>query len=270
MRISIVHRTAYRYAGAVVHSAQYLRLTPASNPSQQVRSWRIDAPGQLTPWRDAFGNQCHTLVVERPGHEIVITASGQVDTTDVNGVLPNEDGAPPIEVFLRPTPLTHADARVRDFARGFEQRLAGGRLDGLHALMAGIREHVDYRTGATDVFSTASEVLQAGFGVCQDHTHVFIACCRALGVPARYVSGYLFDGEEDEPHAAGHAWAAAWVNDLGWVSFDVANTMCGTERHVGAAVGLDYAGAAPVRGVRTSTPGAEELEVAVRVSAAQQ
>jgi len=270
MRISIVHSTTYRYAGEVMHSAQYLRLTPASNPSQQVHSWRIDAPGQLTPWRDAFGNQCHTLVVERPGREIAITASGRVDTTDVNGVLPNDDGAPPIEVFLRPTDLTLVDARVRDFAHGFDRPLAHSRLDGLHAMMGGIREHVDYRLGATDVFSTASAVLQAGVGVCQDHAHVFIACCRALGVPARYVGGYLFDGEQDEPHTAGHAWAAAWVDSLGWVSFDVANTVSGTERHVGVAIGLDYAGAAPVRGVRTSAPGAEELEVAVRVSAAQQ
>ena len=74
MRISIVHRTVYRYAGEIVHSAQYLRLTPGSNPSQQVRSWHIGAPGQLTPWRDAFGNRCHTLVVERLGREIVIVA----------------------------------------------------------------------------------------------------------------------------------------------------------------------------------------------------
>ena len=270
MRISIVHRTVYRYASEIVHSAQYLRLTPGSNPSQQVRSWHLGAPGQLTPWRDAFGNRCHTLVMERPAREIVIVASGLVDTADVGGVLPNDDGALPIEVFLRPTELTDIDVAVRDFAHGFDRALSRGRLEGLHALKGGIRERVDYNGGVTDVFSTASDVLKAGAGVCQDYVHLFIACCRALGVPARYVGGYLFDGERDEPHTAGQAWAAAWVDDLGWVSFDVTNMVCGTERHVGVAIGLDYADAAPVRGVRTGAPGAEEIEVAVRVSASQQ
>lgn len=269
MRISIVHRIVCRYAGEIVHSAQYLRLTPGSNPSQQVRSWHIGAPDQLTPWRDAFGNRCHTLVVERPGHEIVIVASGQVDTTNIGGVLPNDDGALPIEVFLRPTELTHIDAAVRDYAHSFDRPLSHSRLEGLHALMGGIRERIGDGGGAGDVISTASEVLQASVGVCQDHAHLFIACCRALGVPARYVGGYLFDGERDDANTSGHGWAAAWVDDLGWVSFDVTNMVCGTDRHVGVSIGLDCAGAAPVRGVRSGVPGAEELEVAVRVSANQ-
>lgn len=270
MRLVIKHRTHYRYSGAVLHSAQYLHLTPTNNPSQRVLDWRIDAPGQLTPWRDAFGNLCHTLVVERPGAEIEVVASGRVDTFDVNGVLPDEDGALPVEVFLRPTPLTRADERLRAFAVTFAHAFARSRLDGLHALMTGIRERVDYRTGATHVHSTAAEVLAKGVGVCQDHAHVFIACCRALGIPARYVGGYLFDGDGDGAVTAGHAWAAAWVDDLGWVSFDVANTVCGTERHVGVAVGLDYASVAPVRGVRRGGSEEEEMEVAVHVAAAQQ
>lgn len=270
MRITIVHRTAYRYAGEVMHSAQYLRLTPSDNASQNVVSWRLDAPGALTPWRDAFGNLCHTLVVERPGTEIAITATGRVDTTDTNGVLPDAEGAPPIDVYLRQTRLTRADEAVRGFAGGFRDVMARDRLDGLHRLMAAIRERVDYRTGATHVQSTAAEVLRDRVGVCQDHAHLFIACCRTLGVPARYVGGYLYTGEAAEPFAAGHAWAAAWVDHLGWVSFDVANTTCGTERHVGVAVGLDYADAAPVRGVRQGGSPDEDLEVAVSLSAAQQ
>jgi transglutaminase-like putative cysteine protease len=270
MRLFIEHRTAYRYGGEVLHSAQYLHLTPVSNASQQVVNWRIDAPGQIARWQDAFGNICHTLVVERPSTEIRITASGRVDTFDVNGVLANEDGALPVEVFLRATPLTRTDERVRDFAASFAGAVARDRLDGLHALMGGVRERVDYRTGATHVHSTAAEVLADGFGVCQDHAHVFIACCRALGVPARYVGGYLFDGEADALSTAGHAWAAAWVDELGWVSFDVSNTVCGTERHVGVATGLDYAGAAPVRGMRRGGSADEEMEVTVQISAVQQ
>ena len=270
MRITIHHRTHYRYSTALVHSAQYLRLSPYTNPSQRVVSWRIDAPGQLTPWTDGFGNLCHTLVVERPGTEIEIVASGRVDTTDTSGVLPAVEGGLPLEAFLRPTALTRANARVRDFAAGFADRIRADRLRGLHALMAGIRERVDYRTGTTHVHSTAADVLADGAGVCQDHAHVFIACCRALGVPARYVSGYLYAGEGGGEYPASHAWAGAWIDDLGWVSFDVANTVCGTDRHIGAAMALDYAGAAPVRGIRNGGDADEDLQVAVRVEASQQ
>jgi transglutaminase-like putative cysteine protease len=270
MRIHIEHRTHYRYATELVHSAQYLRLTPYSNPSQRIINWRVDAPGQLTQWMDAFGNTCHTLVMERPATEIEIVAAGRIDTADAAGVLPERENDLPIEVFLRPTPLTRANARVRDFAEDFRARMDADRIKGLHALMGGVREKVDYKEGATHVATTAADVLAAGAGVCQDHAHVFIACCRALGVPARYVSGYLHAGDDTDEFTASHAWAAAWVSELGWVSFDVANTVCGTDRHVGVAVALDYAGAGPVRGVRHGGDELEDLSVSVRVSTAQQ
>ena len=99
---------------------------------------------------------------------------------------------------------------------------------------------------------------------------MFIACCRMLNVPARYVSGYLYDGEQSEAYVAGHAWAAAWVADLGWVSFDVSNSKSATENYVSVAVGLDYETAAPIRGVRSGGQGNEDLDVAVNVSAVQQ
>ncbi len=116
MRLSIHHRTAYAYDGQVRYSAQYLRLSPASNPSQRVLRWRIDAPGQLTEWRDAFGNVCHTLVVDKPVSTSEIAAHGQIETSDTAGVLAAEDGGPPLEVYLRETPLTRAEERIRDFA----------------------------------------------------------------------------------------------------------------------------------------------------------
>ncbi len=268
MRLSVHHQTTYAYSGHVHFSAQYLHLTPVSNPSQRVLRWRIDAPGQLTEWRDAFGNICHTLVVDKPVSEIDIAAHGQVETTDTSGVLPAEDGGPPLEVYLRETAMTRAEARIRKFAAPYRKLIDGGRLDTLHRLSGDIRDVIDYQSGDTHVHSSAAEALELGAGVCQDHTHVFIACCRHLGVPARYVSGYLFT--EDESEAASHAWAAAWVDDLGWISFDVANRTCGTAHHVGVAVGLDYHGVAPVRGVRQGGDDGETLSVYVRISDARQ
>ena len=268
MRLSVHHRTSYAYDSQVSYSAQYLHLTPASNPSQRVLSWRIDAPGQLTEWRDAFGNVCHTLVVDKPVSSIDIAAHGQIETTDTAGVLPAEFGGPPLEVYLRDTPLTRAEAHIRDFASPHRASVDAERLDALHILSGAIRDAIDYRSGDTDVYSSAAEALELGVGVCQDHAHVFIACCRHLGVPARYVSGYLFT--EDESEVASHAWAAAWVDDLGWISFDVANRSCGTIHHVGLAVGLDYHDVAPARGVRQGGDDGETLSVHVRISEAQQ
>lgn len=270
MRIEIEHTTVYRYSGVTRHTAQYVRLTPHSNPSQRIEDWRINSPGQMTPWRDAFGNRCQTLVVERPDGDIPLSARGIVETTDTGGVVPHYDAGPPVNAFLRPTRLTRVDAAINEFAHSFRERMTADRIEGLHALMGALRECVAYRRGETDAMSTAAESFAAGAGVCQDHSHLFIACCRVLDVPARYVSGYLCDeGARELTHAASHAWAAAWINHLGWVSFDVSNGICGTERHVGVAIGLDYGDAAPVRGVRHGVPGHEELRVQVRVAAAR-
>jgi transglutaminase-like putative cysteine protease len=128
--------------------------------------------------------------------------------------------------------------------------------------MNGIREAVDYVVGATDVQTTAGEALRAGHGVCQDHAHVFMACARLLGVPARYVSGYLVTGDGEQVFEASHAWAEAHIEDLGWVAFDPANAVCATDRYVRVAVGRDYRDAAPTRGVRRGVA-EEHLEVSI-------
>ena len=257
MLLEISHRTTYRYDVAPAGSTQVLRLTPRSDAGQSVLDWRVDADTVPEPWRDGFGNLCHTLSFENPPRRIDIVARGRVSTICTNGVLPPDDCHP--ELFLPQTSRTRLDGEIAEFASGFREK----RLDVLHDLMAAIRDRVGYETGVTNVRSTAAEAFAAGRGVCQDHAHIFVGCVRRLGMPARYVSGYLYDG--DATHAAGHAWADAWVDDLGWVGFDVSNRICTTERHVALAVGLDYDSASPVRGVRTGGSG-ESLEVAVRVA----
>jgi len=270
MRIAIEHKTTYRYPGEVQHTAQYLHLTPRNNASQWVIDWHIQAPGQLTSWEDCYGNSCHTLVEDRPKTEIVITAKGRVDTTDTAGILPPEDDEPPVEIFLRPTSLTRPNGSIRDFASGFAAGIASDPVPGLHDLMLGIHDQVAFETDTSHPQSTAADALARGAGVCQDHAHLFIACCRSIGVPARYVGGYLYDGEQEKPYVAGHAWGAAWVKELGWVAFDVANRVCATENHVGVAVGLDYNDVAPIRGVRAGGQDDEQMEVAVWVSVSNQ
>lgn len=270
MRLNITHRTVYQYEGAPIYSAQVLRLTPRSNISQHVLRWRIEAPGGLSGWTDAFGNTCHTHVVDDPPERLAITASGEVVTSEVNGVLPAEPGDLPLEVYLRQTARTRPSEAMLEFAHGFAGPIAANRTDGLHRMMSALRERVTYESARTDVDETAAAAFDSGYGVCQDHAHIFIGAARELGVPARYVSGYLYDPESSPGEAAGHAWAAVWVDDLGWVSFDVSNGRSAAENYVCIAVGLDYDSACPIRGVRTGGDGGETLEVSVSVSSAQQ
>ena len=270
MRLNITHKTVYRYEHAPFFSAQVFRLTPRTNVSQHVLRWKIESIGGLSPWTDAFGNTCHTLVIDDPPERIEVRASGEVVTEDVHGILKGEPGDLPLEIYLRQTEQTEPDAAILDFANGFADALAADRIGGLHKLMEEIRSRVEYVIGTSDAQSTAQDAFAGGQGVCQDHAHLFIGSLRALGIPARYVSGYLYDGEQTDPHSAGHAWAAAWVDGLGWVSFDVSNCKSATENHVSIAVGLDYDSAAPIRGVRGGGVGSELLDVEVHLSDSQQ
>jgi transglutaminase-like putative cysteine protease len=170
---------------------------------------------------------------------------------------------PPL-FYLRSTRLTAFNAAIKDMALS----RTGGSFDRLIALMEEVRARLDYRAGVTQANTTAAEALQLGAGVCQDHAHLFIAAARAMGVPARYVGGYLWAGSEAENQAS-HAWAEAYIQDFGWVGFDPSNRTRPNEAYVRASIGLDYWSAAPVRGVRRGE-GEEALAVKVKVKEASQ
>ena len=243
MRIQIDHATTYAYDRAARFIIQTLRLTPRSSEAQQVRHWRVetDVDARLRRSEDAFGNIVHTLYTEQPCQSLTVRVSGEVVTSDTAGVTPpGQETLSPL-VFLRDTALTRRDQLISVFASEFS---AHPPLERMHRLMAGIHGSVGFEVGVTTPTHSAAEVLALGRGVCQDHAHVFIACARHMGVPA-------------------HAWAEAWIEDLGWVGFDPANGVCPTDRYVRVATGLDYLGAAPVRG--TAYGGGGE-RLAVRLS----
>lgn len=259
MELTIEHRTHYVYSKPVDYTIQHLRLTPQNGFGQRVKRWELRVNGRISPHADAYGNVEHTLVVDTPHDGITITAVGEVET-DLD--LPPPADTLPLAIYLRETSLTAADAAIADFARLF--RNDGGRLDenGLTAMMHAIRDKVRYRRGMTSVATTAAQAFAARHGVCQDHAHIFIACCRNLDLPARYVSGYLFtpDGELMESHA----WADAWLEGMGWQSYDVSNGQRSNGIHVRLATGLDYRDACPVNGIRRGG-GEESMSVSVHV-----
>jgi transglutaminase-like putative cysteine protease len=263
MLIGVEHATSYSYSEPLIASTQYLRMTPLSGLTQAVESWRLSCPGAVTtPWQDQYGNLCHTLTVAQPVDELEIRVSGLVRTRDTNGVVGTAPAELPTGVYLRETPYTAISPSIENFAAPFGAKLKRDTIKTLHEIMLAIADKVTYSRGETHVHTTGAEALEQGRGVCQDHAHIFCAVCRKLGVPSRYVSGYMTHGVGHEAHAASHAWAEAFVGYLGWVGFDPTNRACATEAYIRTAIGLDYAEASPIRGVR-SGGGAETMRVKV-------
>lgn len=265
MRISVRHTTRYRYSEEVTYSAMALRLTPQSYDGHSVIDWRVSSQPEasLVASRDGFGNDTHLLCIDTPHTQMTIEARGIVEVTDRNGIVAGLAENVPLRVYQRVTRLTAASPQIQDFAAAIT---ADGPLPYLHALMGALHEQITYLPGATDSETTAADAFAAGKGVCQDHTHIFLAAARSRAIPCRYVTGYLVTAEADA--AAHHAWAEAWLDGLGWVGFDVANCMCPTDHYVRLASALDARHAAPVRGARRG--GAEEvLEVGVAVAQVQ-
>ena len=260
MKLNIEHRTRYSYSDPVSYTIQQLRLTPQDGCGQRVRRWEIRVNGHLQRFVDAHGNAAHTLVIDKPHDEIHIIASGEVETGLDEQSLDNQL---PLPVYLRQTPLTEADLALRQFAERYAAFLHDASDLWLEDMMHAILEKVPYSRGQTSVATPAAEAFAQGGGVCQDHAHIYLACCRHLGIPARYVSGYLFT--EDGSLMESHAWADVWRGDQGWHSLDISNGTRTNGVHVRLAVGLDYRDACPVSGMR-SGGGLETMGVGVRVN----
>lgn len=265
MRLKIFHSTTYRYEPPASGVIQILRMTPGSHDGQYVADWQIDVStdSRLHAHEDAFGNLTHVMTGSAVT-DLNITVEGLVETHDTGGVLKGADERFPPSLFLRTTPLTSVNPAMATFARELRAESEGDDIGFLHTLMTEISEHMTFDADPTTSATSAAEAFGLKRGVCQDYAHVFIACARSGGVPARFVSGHFLRSDGMIHQEAGHAWAEAFVPDLGWVGFDAANCICTTDAHVRVATGLDYLGAAPVRGTRYGG-GTETLTVAVRV-----
>lgn len=246
MLLNVTHTTLYRYDDAPQRSTQIIRLTPANSRRQRRLEWQVELPAPAPSFTDAFGNVSHLLCLEKPADDIVITARGRAEVQEREDD-PGENGIAPA-VFLCTTPLTEADEAMLEFVRPLRPLVKSRPFLGLNDLMQAVLEKMPYEKGATTARHTAAESFAEGRGVCQDHAHVFIACSRALGLPSRYVSGYVYSPGEEQ--VASHAWADTWIGNR-WASFDVSNAS-GDERgaHLRLAVGRDYLDACPIRGVR--------------------
>ncbi len=282
MRYRVVHRTTYQYARPVHESFNEVRLQPLSSPTQTCLAFdlTIDPPAPVITYRDYYANNVHDFGIPYLHDHLTIEATSDVVTfagadEAVTGPRPDDpDRSPALEAlvedirfsdehdeFLSPSTFIMLDDASSGLAHSI---VAGNAQSNAYAfaqeVAVYIRSHFTYQLGVTTVRSTVAEIIAGGSGVCQDYAHVFISICRNIGLPARYVSGYLGDVTDS---GASHAWAEAYVPPYGWVGFDPTIGGPCTGRHVKIGVGRDYADVAVVRGTYRGG-GEAELDVRVR------
>ena len=267
MKLRIHHVTRYSYAPEAGQVGLRLKLFPANSKAQTISQWSVSVNGEtVNPLHtDGAGDGIGLWLKHAPTEAVEIAVEGQVETTDVAGILDARGEATRPGVYLRNTEATKPSDAMRLLAEEVE---GADTLAQMHALSAIVRKVIDYRPGATESDTTAAEALALGAGVCQDQTHVFLSVARLMGVPARYVVGYLDDPESETPPDETHAWAEAWVKGLGWVGFDVTNEVCPTDAYVRLCSGLDAADAAPIRGTYLGEV-EESMDIDISVTQAQ-
>ena len=258
--LEVTHRTLLTYSAPVSETVMELRLRPRDGDGQRVLSFDL-AVSPRSPIRsfvDAFGNTVHYFN-HVPAHERVEVQATSLVATSGNGAVPGLDFAEDFLNFRSPVldvaGVRHLADRVRDGA-------STGTLDALAEL---INKRFTYRPEITTVYTAVDEVLRLRQGVCQDFAHLFIACARSLGIPARYVSGYIHSGRGHVGSGESHAWAEAWVPGVGWVGYDPTNPIRAGERHVKVAVGRDYHDVPPSKGTFVGSA-QESLKIKVATS----
>jgi transglutaminase-like putative cysteine protease len=267
MWLSVEHRTRFEYDAPIVEAHTELRLKPAHRAGQRCSSFAMEMEprgASVDEHLDRFANCVHSFDVLDQHSELVVAARSEVWTPERY-----EDDTPPSPLdrwdLLRESRYVPLDGSVAALAG----QVAAG--DDGHATARGlvdaVRGSMTYERGTTNVHTRADEALADGRGVCQDFAHVLIGACRVHGVPARYVSGYLFDPRGNgSGEGASHAWIDVYDERGGWLSLDPTHDTEQTERYIRVGVGRDYADVPPTRGVYRGAA-AESLDVSVVVSA---
>ena len=291
LRYHVLHDTVYDYDQPVGESRQLLRLTPRSLEWQHCLAHRVEVqpePSRIDEFVDGFGNPVTSLHLEADHDQLLIRAESWIELTP-REVLPVEE-SPAWETVRqglayraerRYTPdalqatvfkfeSTHVRVK-REFAAYAQETFSPDRplLDGVSALMARIHEEFTFDPEATDVSTPVTEVFAKKRGVCQDFSHFMISCLRSLGLPARYVSGYLLTRPPPgKPRLIGadatHAWVSVFCPHQGWVDFDPTNNLQPNLEHITVGWGRDFADVSPLRGVILGG-GEHEPEISVTV-----
>ena len=267
-RFEIVHDTRFEYTASIAETVMEMRLRPLDGGGQRCLDFHLEIEPRvrLRSYRDGYGNHVHYFNLLRAHPRLRVSSRSLVET----GVrVRREADAEALFLdFLRSRPPAGDVPGVRRLAHahqpsGTEPLAVERALDGLALAIS--RDFL-YDPAVTNVYSAVEEVLELRAGVCQDFAHLFIATARAMGVPARYVSVYIYvPGAGGVTEGASHAWAEAWVSGKGWLGYDATHPIRAGANHVRVAVGRDYRDAAPTRGVYVgSATGTMEVSVRTR------
>lgn len=287
-QLDVLHRTVYRYAEPVERSTHVFRLTPMHDRKQSLLShaFAVSVEGQAREYDDVFGNRVRRLSVNTPFTEMIIEARSRVELLDTAPLasrpLRSHSTFPLVWLpwqrnqlapYLLPPELPESElGDLTDYAMSFVRRNDDDLFDTLMDVNQTIFEEYRYVPGSTHLGTTAYQVHATRQGVCQDFANLFICMMRLLGVPARYVSGYVYTGPRSSPphpHAeASHAWVQVYLPEEGWVGFDPTNGILTQTDHVRVACGRAYSDATPTSGTLFVGGRGEELEVSVRVELA--
>jgi transglutaminase-like putative cysteine protease len=269
MKLEIVHSTRYRYTGPIAETVMEVRLRPMDGNGQRCVDFGLELSHGVKPrtYVDGYGNHVHYFNLVRPHSGLSVISRSTVETG-----LPRDDaqGEELVQDFLRYRSPVREVEGVRELAARHPIDDPGSPEAverALDMLTMTISREFAYDTTVTNVYSVVDDVLALRAGVCQDFAHLFLAVARAMGVPARYVSGYIHLPKWGEKAVtASHAWAEAWIAGKGWVGFDATHPVRTTPHHVRLAVGRDYTDAAPTRGVYVGSAGSS-MSISVRTRA---
>lgn len=296
MRVAIIHTTRLDYSAPVAEQVTDARLGPLADAHQRWERYalQVQPAGAVRYYKDGFGNSAHLITVARPHEFMELVAGGEVQT------LLADPFAPPITLprpltpgqefeYLSPSALVERSPALAALAAPHRARAPEDAFDAVQRLMAVVYGEFAYEQHVTDVATTIADVLRVRAGVCQDFAHLLIGLCRAVAIPARYVSGYIVTsgqaqtaragtqfqsqsqsqsqgpsrpGSPERGGGASHAWVEAYTPSHGWRGFDPTNNLVASEHHVKMAIGRDYRDVPPTRGTYRGTAD-ERLSVAV-------
>jgi len=276
MNLQVFHRTRWVYATPVRDSFNEARLRPVTSGAQVCHQFllKVLPASRLSHYLDFYGNCVHLFEIAEPHAALVAEATSTVTTADGPGLAPDATPAPLAEIgqcarldrcydFLQSSTYVAVDAGLWRLALD----ITAGRTDAwqaVQAILGHLGREFSYRPASTHVHTHMRDVLAQRAGVCQDFAHVMVGLCRALRIPARYVSGYLYNGPTEtlKGTQASHAWVEVYLPGRGWCGLDPTNARQVDGHYVKVAAGRDYADVAPLKGTYRGT---ERREMAVEV-----
>jgi transglutaminase-like putative cysteine protease len=280
---SVRHTTTFRYEPAVRESVMEVRLQPRSDGEQRCLNFALDVDpaANIMQYRDFAGNTVHHFDIAGSHEQVKVTAQSTVEVQGVPAPRASESGDwADLDALiagndhwemLLPSHFAVSSEPLEALAKELGCERKGNPLLVLTGINEAIYKSFAYVKNSTKVDSPIAEALRTRQGVCQDFAHIMIALVRRLVIPCRYVSGYMFHGDDTEKDrsvaGASHAWVEALVPGWGWVAFDPTNNLIGGDRHIRVAIGRDYADVPPTRGVYKGEAHSE-LSVAVTVTPA--